>query len=75
MERTTPDLSLVDINEFQRKVLDFIASDEIDRMIDSTVFKDNPNYKSAIIHGMTIAAMLTSRCNVIYAVSRVYKEK
>lgn len=75
MNNTNPDLALVDIGEFQRTVLDFIASNEIDRMIDSTVFKDNPNYKSAIIHGITIAAMLTSRCNVVYTVSRVYKEE
>lgn len=57
---------LIDSEEFQQKVLDYIGSKEIDKMIDSTVFKDNPECKSAIIHGMVIAAMITSRCERFY---------
>ena len=53
---------LIDSEEFQQKILYYIGSEEIDKMIDSTVFKDNPECKSAIIHGMVIAAMITSRC-------------
>ena len=53
---------LIDSTEFQQKVLDYISSCEIDKMIDATVFKDNQECKQAIIHGMAIASMLTSRC-------------
>lgn len=56
---------LIDSTEFQRKVLDYISSCEIDKMIDATVFKDNQECKQAIIHGMVIASMLTSRCKQI----------
>lgn len=34
-------------------------------MIDATVFKDNQECKQAIIHGMVMASMLTSRCKQI----------
>lgn len=57
---------LIDPSEFQQKVLDYIGSDELDKMIDNTVFKNNPECKSAITHGMAIASMLTSRCEKIY---------
>ena len=58
---------LIDQKEFQQKVLDFIGSDEMNKMIDNTVFKDNPECKNAIVHGMCIASMLTSTCESIYA--------
>lgn len=54
--------NFIDSNEFQQKVLDYICSNEFDKMVDSTIFNDKPEYKQAIIHGMVIAAMLTSRC-------------
>lgn len=57
---------LIDPLEFQQKVLDYIGSDELDKMIDNTVFKDNPECKNAITHGMVIASMLTCRCERIY---------
>ena len=53
---------LIDSTEFQQKVLDYISSCEIDKMIDTTVFKDNQECKQAIIYGMVTASMLTSRC-------------
>ena len=56
---------LIDSTEFQQKVLDYISSCEIDKMIDATVFKDSQECKQAIIHGMVIASMLTSRCKQI----------
>lgn len=37
---------LIDSTEFQRKVLDYISSCEIDKMIDTTVFKDNQECKA-----------------------------
>lgn len=48
---------LIDSTEFQQKVLDYISSCEIDKMIDTTVFKDNQEYKQAIIYGMVIASI------------------
>ena len=54
--------TLIDPTELQQKVLDYIASDEFSKMVDSTVFKDNNQCKMAIIHGMAIASMLTCRC-------------
>ena len=53
---------LIDSTELQQRVLDYIASDEFGKMVDSTVFKDNDQCKMAIIHGMSIASMLTCRC-------------
>lgn len=53
---------LIDSKEFQQKVLDYIGSEEIDKMIRSTIFDGKPECKSAIIHGMCIASMLASYC-------------
>ena len=57
---------LIDPTEFQQKVLDYIGSDELNKMIDSTVFKGNSECKNAIVHGMVIASMSTCRCESIY---------
>lgn len=57
---------VVDTKEFQQKVLDYINSGEIDKMINSTVFAEKPECRSAIIHGMSIASMLTSACELMY---------
>lgn len=54
--------TLIDSTELQQKVLDYIASDEFNKMVDSTVFRDDNQCKLAIIHGMAIASMLTCRC-------------
>lgn len=56
---------VVDVREFQQKVLDYINSGELDKMISNTVFANNPECKSAIIHGMAIASMITSECELI----------
>ena len=53
---------LIDSKELQQKVLDYIESEEIDKMIRSTIFDGKPECRSAIIHGMCIASMLTSYC-------------
>ena len=37
--------TLIDSTELQQKVLDYIASDEFSKMVDSTVFKDNNQCK------------------------------
>ena len=57
---------LIDPADLNQIVLDYISSDELDKMINSTVFKDNPDCKMAIIHGMAIAAMLTCKCEKFY---------
>ena len=56
-------LVLIDSREFQQKILDFISSDEFDKIFNSTVFADKPECKQAMIHGMCVASMLTSRCD------------
>lgn len=59
-------IKVIDAQEFQQKVLDYISSDELDEMINNTVFAGKPEYKSAIAHGMAIASMLTSICKSMY---------
>lgn len=62
---------LIDPTEFQQKVLDYIGSDELDKMIDSTVFKNKTECRNAIIHGMVIASMLTCRCESTYVKEQI----
>ena len=62
---------LIDSTEFQQKVLDYISSCEIDKMINATVFKDNQECKQAIIYGMVIASMLTSKCKFYELIGRI----
>ena len=61
---------LIDSTEFQKKVLDYIGFGEVDKMIKASVFADKPEYKSAIIYGMSISAMLTSRCKPICVIMK-----
>lgn len=58
---------LIDSEEFHKRVLDCIGSEEIDKFFNNTVFADDTNYKFSMIHGMCIAAMLTSDCSQICA--------
>ena len=58
----------VDIKEFQTKILEFINSDEIDKLFNCTIFANIPECKQAMIHGMCIASMLTSRCEEISSI-------
>lgn len=58
-------LVLIESNEFQEKILDFIASEELDKFFNYTTFADNPECKQAMIHGMCLASMLTSKCNYL----------
>lgn len=58
---------LIDNQEFQSKVLDFIDSTEFDTLFRSSMFNtynehENKKNKGAIIHGMMLASMLTSKC-------------
>lgn len=59
---------LIDSTEYQQKVLDCIGSKEIDKFFGATYFKNLPEAdmcKQAMIYGMAIASMMTSRCNQI----------
>lgn len=56
-------LILIDSKEFQTKILDFIASEELDKFFNQTVFTGNQECRQAMIHGMCLASMLTSQCN------------
>ena len=57
---------VVDIKDFQEKVLDYISSDKIDKFLDNTIYADNKECRSAMIYGMSIASMLTSLCELMY---------
>ena len=54
---------LIDSSEFQKRVMKCITTEEFDKFFDNTVFVDDPKCRQAMIHGMCIAAMLTSDCN------------
>lgn len=66
---------LIDSTELQQKILDCISSGEMDELIDSTVFKDDPQAKSAAIWGMTIAAMYTLKCEHYQLEDDDYKQR
>ena len=56
---------LIETKEFQQKILDCVLTDEINRMFESTYFASKENasdYKTAMIHGMIMASLLTSSC-------------
>lgn len=64
---------LIDISEYQQKVLDCISSEEINKFFNSTMFAGTPESsmcKQAMIHGMAIASMITSRCNHVIVEKR-----
>lgn len=55
-------VTLIDSEEFQTKILKFIASEELDKFFNCTVFADKPECRQAMIYGMCIASMLTCKC-------------
>ena len=64
---------LVDTSEYQKRVLDCIGSEEIDKFFGSTVFAgllESNMCKQAMIHGMIIASMMTSQCNHVVVMKR-----
>lgn len=65
----------ISVYEFQEMILKCIHSDEINKIVDSTVYKDDPNGKQAIIHGMVMAAMITSKCTQYHMVKENKEEK
>lgn len=60
---------LIDSQEFQRKILDLITTKELDKLFNCTIYAEKENsdsYKAAMIHGMCIASMMTSDCNLVF---------
>lgn len=57
---------VVDTKEFQEKVLDYITSDKINKLLDNIIYASNKECRSAMIYGMTIASMLTSLCHLMH---------
>lgn len=49
-------------DEFQKRILHCITSEEINKFFNNTVFNDDVRYKEAMVHGMLIASMMTSYC-------------
>lgn len=67
---------LIDSQEFQRRILDLITTDELDKFFNRTVYaeKENSNsYKTAMIHGMCIASMMTSQCDPVFVREEISK--
>lgn len=63
--------TFISVYEFQEMILKYIYSDEIDKIVGSTIFKDDPNGKRAIIHGMLMASIITSKCTQYRMVKEV----
>ena len=66
---------VINVEEFQQKILDYISSDELDKTISNTVFVGKPECKRAVAHGMALASMLTSTCETMYVKDREDKEE
>lgn len=54
---------LIDVAEFQQVILKLIGSEELDKMIASTLYADDEQARSAINYGMVLAALFTSKCS------------
>lgn len=59
---------VIDIEEFQKKIIECITSKEVDKYFEASTFASSPenqHYKQAMIYGMAIASMMTSSCGLI----------
>ena len=61
----------IEYRRIPKRILKCISSGEIDKYFDCTIFKDKPECKQAMIHGMCIVSMLTSDCNIMIGMSNV----
>ena len=52
--------------EFNKMILDIIHNGELDKFIDNSVYKDKIECRSAIIYGMSLACIFTSKLDKIY---------
>lgn len=53
---------LIDTEEYQKLILNLMHSEEINKMIDATIYKDDERAKDAIRYGMAMASLYTCRC-------------
>ena len=61
-------VNLIDSRELQRVILDYINSEDFEKMFNSTIFstyEDREKYKHAVIHGLVFGSMLTTRCRTL----------
>lgn len=64
---------LIDSQKFQKKIMDYITSQEVDKLFDATMFASNPESQAcrqAMIHGMVTAGMMTCLCDPIFLEKR-----
>lgn len=63
------DRILIDMGEFQSKILEHVCSEEFNKQFDSTQFsayEDAKGYRQAMMHGMVMASLMTSKCMHFY---------
>lgn len=53
---------LIDVEEYQKLILNLMYSEEIDKMIGTTIYKDDERAKGAIRYGMAMASLYTCKC-------------
>ena len=61
-------VNLIDSIGLQSVILDYINSEDFERMFNSTIFstyEDREKYKHAVIHGLVFGSMLTTRCKTL----------
>jgi hypothetical protein len=59
------DRILIDMGEFQSKILEHVCSEEFNKQFDSTQFstyEDAKGYRQAMMHGMVMASLMAARC-------------
>ena len=53
---------LIDTEEYQKLILSLMHSEEINEMINATIYKDDERAKAAIRYGMAIASLYICKC-------------
>ena len=61
-ENSNEPMILISQVDFQKKILDCITSEEIDKYFYSAQFKNDSQCRQAMIYGMTIASLLANQC-------------
>lgn len=56
-------MTLIDVAEFHQIILNLIGSDELNKMIASSLYADDKEARAAINYGMILAALFTSKCS------------
>jgi len=61
-ENSNEPMILISQVDFQKKILDCITSEEIDKYFYSAQFNNDSQCRQAMIYGMTIASLLANQC-------------